>query len=259
MKHLLHIFLFFLSSNLLLAQSVVESNVDPKKEEKPQASPYFGFELSTSIDKPFADMAKRFGINNTLGLGLIKKTNKNIIYTINASLIFGRTINDDSVLHNVLTSENGIISNLGEVLNVGIFERGYHTGITVSKVFPINKKRIDNGIMASIGTGFIQHKIKYVDQDNQFPQLAKQYRKGYDRLTNGSYFETFVGYRYHSKNKLLNFYSGIDMLYAITKNRRDYTYDIILQENKTRNDILLGFKFGFIVPIYKKNVEEKYF
>ena len=101
--------------------------------------------------------------------------------------------------------------------------------------------------------------IKLFDRDNSFPQFRDSYYKGYDRLTNGGYIENFTGYTYHATNKLINFYAGIDAVWGFTQGRRDFLYDVARKDDQKRNDVLIGFKFGWVVPIYKKLTEETYY
>lgn len=219
----------------------------------------FNFSILGGYDFPAADMAKRFGNSYRLGLSINYKAASNYFFGIKGELLTGNKIHEDSLMWNLKTSQNGVISQLGEVLNVGTFERGYMIGLQAGKIFPFNTQNPNSGISTMFSTGFIQHKIKLFDKDLSFPQLRDEYIKGYDRLTNGIYFENYTGYTYFSKNKLINFTAGFDFVWGITKGRRDYLYDLARKDNARRNDILIGFKVGWIVPIYKKMSEETYY
>jgi hypothetical protein len=48
-------------------------------------------------------------------------------------------------------------------------------------------------------------------------------------------------------------------VWGFTQGRRDYLLDLGRPDTGNRNDILTGFKFGWVLPIYKKNVEETYY
>lgn len=234
-----------------------------KKEQKkpalPPAKPMFNFDLLGNIDLPAADMAKRFGVSYRLGIAMKYKTAKNWIYGLKGELITGNNIREDSLMINLKTSQGGVITQLGDVLNVGIFERGYMLGVEFGRIFPLLQANKNSGVTTIFSAGFMQHKIKLFDKDNSFPQLRDNYFKGYDRLSNGMYLENFTGYTYYSSNKLINFYAGLDVVWGYTKGRRDYLYDVARADNDRRNDILFGFKLGWIVPIYKKVTEETYY
>jgi hypothetical protein len=109
------------------------------------------------------------------------------------------------------------------------------------------------------GAGFMQHKINIFDQDKTIPQLRGDYRKGYDRLTNGWYLEQFVGYNMFDKSGLLNFHIGLDFVAGFTKGRRDFLYDVMRKDDASRIDLLFGLRGGWYIPIFKHKSEEIYF
>jgi hypothetical protein len=113
--------------------------------------------------------------------------------------------------------------------------------------------------MTLASVGFMQYKINMFDRDNSFPQLRDEYKKGYDRLTNGVYIEDFIGYNYFAKNKMINFYAGFNFVWGFTEGRRAYLLDLARPDTGNRNDILVGFKFGWVMPIYKKNTEDTFY
>lgn len=248
------IFSFTIFSSSLLAQERKED----KKKTKIEANKIWNLDVLGAIDYPAADMAKRFGTSYRIGLGIKLKTTTNWIFGAKFEFITGSKMKEDSLLYNMQTSL-GIISQSGELLNVGKFERGYMTGIQVGKIFPFAQMNPNSGPMMLASIGFIQYRINFFDRDNSFPQLRDEYKKGYDRLTNGIYIEDFFGYNYHSPNKLINFYAGVNFVWGFTKVRRDYTFDLQRVENNNRNDILMGFKLGWVVPIYRKKAEDTYY
>ncbi len=162
--------------------------------------------------------------------------------------------------------KNNITDEFGNHLNqdgtrmgVGLFERGYMIGIEGGKIFNIAKNNSDNGILALTTFGFMQHKINIFDRDKSIPQLRGDYRKGYDRLTNGLFVEQYIGYAYFSNNGLINFNIGFDIAAGFTKMRRDYQYDLMRGDNSTRVDLLFGIRGGWYIPIFKRKSEEFFF
>jgi len=253
--------LLFLMALQVSAQTTEsQKQTDEKKEPIMEiANKIYNLDLTGNIDFPLADMAKRFGTSYRLGIGLKYKTATNWIFGVKGELITGNKIREDSLLSNMKTSQGGVISQLGDVLNVGTFERGYLLGVQVGRIFPVLQANKNSGPTTTFSAGFIQHKIKLFDKDNSFPQLRDGYIKGYDRLTNGVFIENFTGYTYYAPNKLINFYAGINTVWGFTQGRRDFQYDVARKDDQKRNDIMFGFKFGWIVPIYKKVTEETYY
>jgi len=216
-------------------------------------------ELSASYDLALADMDTRFGNSFRLGAGISHKSRKNLIVGGQFLFILGGAVQEEGLLSNMSTSQNGIISQFGDVLKVEVYQRGYMCGLHFGKIFPVNKKNVNSGFTAISGAGFIQHKINIFDRDNVFPQLRDELVKGYDRLTNGLYLKQFLGYTYYAPNKLWNFRAGIDFVYGLTEGRRNWLYDVEQVGNEKRNDLLNGFSFTWNIPLYQKIVEETYY
>jgi hypothetical protein len=235
------------------------THLKTKKKIKSTGDRIMNVTLLANMDFPMADMAKRFGTSYRLGLGIKYKTASHWIFGAKGELITGKNIREDSLLINMKTSQGGVISQLGDVLNVGTFERGYMLGFEAGKIFRIWQLNRNSGPTTLFSVGFMQHKIKLFDKDNSFPQLRDAYIKGYDRLSNGVYIENFSGYTYYAENKLINFYAGLNMVMGFTQGRRDFLFDIARKDDQKRLDILMGFKFGWIIPIYKKMTEETYY
>ncbi len=59
------------------------------------------------------------------------------------------------------------------------------------------------------------------------------------------------------KKNNIKFFAGVELIKGWTKNLRTYNFDEMqYTSDSNRNDILLGIKVGFIIPIFKKNTEE---
>ena len=236
-----------------------------EKEKKTEADNVWNIEAKGAYDIPFADMADRFGNNFRIGAGIKYKTKNNWLFGIEHTFIVGGKIKETGFLQNLNTSGGGIINVFGEVLNPGIFQRGYMTGIQVGKILPYLNTNPNSGLTVQTGLGFMQHKINIFDRDNNLAPLLKvpntdlDYKKGYDRLANGMYVKQFVGYTHYAPNKLVNYVVGIDAIYGFTQGRRSYFFDTKQPGDAKRSDVLIGVSFAWVIPIYKKVTEETYY
>ncbi len=212
-----------------------------------------------SIDIPMLDQAKRFGVSNKIGAGYYVKNQKNLMYGGSMNFIFGSQIREDSFVWNIKSPQGDFLSANGEFLGIGFFQRGYTISAELGKILPIWNKNVNSGPMLKASAGYMRYKINIFDRNNAFPQFSATYKKGYDRLTSGLFGELFAGYSYFSPNKKANLYAGLSFVYAANKGRRDFLYDVARSGLDTRKDASIGFKVGYIIPIYKKVVEEKYF
>jgi hypothetical protein len=216
--------------------------------------------LNGSLDFPAADMAKRFGISYRVGPSVFYKTKKNWIIGAKADFIFGNKIKEESFLANLKSPDESYISYNGMRVGISPFERGYLLGLQAGRIITLSDKSSDNGLMLLTSAGFIQHKILIsYDRNTDLPQLAGDYKKGYDRLTNGVFLEQFVGYTYFSNNGLINFNIGLDVMAGFTKGRRDYLFDINKAGTDSRLDMLYGIRAGWYIPVFKRKSEEFYF
>lgn len=252
--------LFLLLSSCFLFTNGQDTNTesDPK-ETKHKGNKMWNLDVTGNIDFPAGDMAKRYGTSYRIGPSVKYKTKSNWIFGASFEFIVGNKFREDSLIWNVKSQQGGIISNQGDLLNIGAFLRGYKCGIMFGKILPILAANPNSGLTTLSGIGFMQHRINFFDRDNAIPHFREEYEKGYDRLTNGAYISEFLGYSYYSKNKAINFYAGFEAVWGLTRGRRDYTFDLQRADNASRNDILLGFKLGWVLPIYRKNVEETYY
>jgi hypothetical protein len=249
------ILLFLVSTLFSIKQNSILAQVDVR--DSCIATPMFTFHYGFQI--PGNDMAKRFGINSNLGGSFLFKNKKNWIGGIEFNYIFGNVIKEDTILKMISTSENGIISDQGVYADVKQFERGYYTNIKLGKIFTFNKPNPNSGIMVLASVGFIEHKIRTEVADNMAQQLKGDYKKGYDRLTNGIDISEFIGYIYMGNNRLVSFYAGIEFTQAWTQSRRDWDFDRMAPDKTKRYDTLYGIKIGWIIPLYRKASKGGYY
>ena len=55
--------------------------------------------------------------------------------------------------------------------------------------------------------------------------MSKEYKKGYDRLTNGPAITEGISYLHCGSKRLINFSLGLECTQGFTQNRRDYNFD----------------------------------
>jgi len=209
---------------------------------------------------PGGDLRDRFGRSFSAGSAVEWISKNNLIYGIDGSIFFGNVVKED-VLANLRTEEGQIIGNTRSYADVVQRQRGFYFGAHFGKLFNIIKDQNRSGIRTTISLGLWQHKIRIQDDPQSFvTQLDKQYKKGYDRLTNGFTLNEFIGYQHLSPNRLINFYFGLDFYQGFTKNRRSFNFDTRMQDDRKRFDMKVGFKLGWSLPFYLgEDAEERYY
>jgi hypothetical protein len=208
---------------------------------------------------PGGDLFSRFGDNSNVGVDVLFKTKKNWIWGIQYSYIFGDNVKENNILDNIKTKDGFIINSSGQEAIIRIFERGHTVMARTGRLINVLAPNPNSGIMLMLSAGYIQHKIKIDNIGNDVPQLNDEYKKGYDRFTNGIAAQAFAGYLLLSNSRLTNFYAGIEFTNAWTQSRRSLNYDTMQRDTKQRIDQLTGFRVGWIIPIYKKSPREFYY
>ena len=246
-----HFLLFFLLGCFVALKAQI--SIKDSSATIPMVSASFGLQL------PKGNLADRFGSNASLGFSFFIKNKNNWMYGVDWNYMFGRNIKESGILDSIKTENGQIIAPSGEYAEVIIYERGFHSSVYFGRLFPVLGPNPNSGIFYLVGLGLLQHKIRIEDTGNQTPQLAPEYRKGYDRLTNGFAINQFAGYSFLGNNKLVNFYAGIEFVHAWTQSRRSYDYDLMRRDTQKRKDMLIGIRAGWILPLYKRTPREFYY
>ncbi|OFX57810.1 MAG: hypothetical protein A2046_02200 [Bacteroidetes bacterium GWA2_30_7] len=216
------------------------------------------FSGSYSFQIPAGDLDERFGNSSSIGPSFMIKTKQNILLGVDFDFIFGNKINQPGVFDSILPSNGKFINKYGEFAKVLISERGFFLGGKIGKIIPIFKSNPNSGILITVRAGLLQHKIRIDNEDNNVPQILEDYKKGYDRLTNGFSVSEFIGYMYFSKSQFANFYAGFEFYQAWTENRRTIDFATMKHDEMQRKDYLYTIKVGLIIPIRKRSTNVYY-
>lgn len=217
--------------------------------------------FSYGAQLPGGDLADRFGANFIPGLGLEYLTDKsNRIIGLEGSFMFGSRVKED-VIAGLRTAEGYIIGEEGSYADIQLRERGIYLGGYLGKLFGVSPKNNRSAIKVTLGAGLLQHKIRIQDDPVQkAPQLSADYKKGYDRLSNGFALRQFIGYQLMDLDGRINFYAGVDLTQGFTQTRRSYNFDTFGPDASKRFDLLVGIRIGWILPFYTgKSADDIYY
>ncbi|RYD51473.1 MAG: hypothetical protein EOP52_10810 [Sphingobacteriales bacterium] len=210
-------------------------------------------------DLPFGDMSKRFGPSFRVGGSLQYRLKNNWQFGVKGDFIFGTDLREDSLLINMKDVSGFYINDNGRRVGMEIAERGYLLGLTGGKMISLSKNHPNRGVLLQLTAGYMQHRVFYYNQQDNFAQLRGEYKKGYDRLTNGLFVEPYVGYQHFSDNGLVNFHVGVGATLGFTAGRRDYQFDLARPYTESRLDGLFGVRAGWYFAIYRKRTEDIYY
>lgn len=215
--------------------------------------------ISYSYQIPSGDLKTRFGNNSNLGAMFLLKTKSNWLIGADYSFLFGNKLKENGILDSIKTDKGFIIDQNGQYAQTRLYERGYTASLKFGKLFPYFSPNKNSGFIFMASLGMLQHKIRIEDIGNSSPHLSPEYRKGYDRLTNGLAISEFVGYLLLSNNRLINAFGGFEFTQAFTQSRRSYNFDTMERDTKKRKDYLSGFRLGIILPLYKRGPQDFYY
>lgn len=223
---------------------------------KPFSVPFFS--VNYGVNFPAADLNERFGFFNAVGVNVGYKTTSNWQISVDGGALFGNKVNSLQPVQHILNQDSLINGSSGELAQYSIIMRGLSIGATVQKIITINKSIPNSGILLQLGTGYLQHKIRYDDIQSQVPQFQGEYVKLIDRLTGGIYLNQAIGYQYFSNNRLVNFKAVFEMTEGFTKPLRSYNLNA---ENPTesngRLDFFYSLKFTWVLPFFKKSTTKR--
>jgi hypothetical protein len=218
------------------------------------------FQFSGGFHVPFGDMADMYGMNAFAGISYAYKTKSNFLIGADFTYIFGNNVKDaDDLLSEHRTSDGQIVGPEGEYINILILQRGFAAGFYVGKIWPIFGPNPNSGLVAKFGVNYLEHRTWIETRENTMPHLEGEYRKGYDRKRGGIATYQFIGYQHFSNSRYANFFAGIDIYQGFMTDYRTYNYDQRAYTNGNYFDILLGFRAGWVIPIYKQVNRDFYF
>ncbi len=245
----INLFLTLLVSPLLI---FAQSSVKDSSISMLMIRPGIGLQM------PGGDLSKRFGNNAVISMDVTYKHRKKWMLNAEGSFIFSNKIKQANLFTHLINDQGIIIGDDGRVADIRVYERGYYITISSGLLFNFKKPNPNCGIFVTTGVGYIQHKIRVEDYTKTVPALRDDYKKGYDRLTNGICLHESVGYLFISNYRLVNFYFAADAVQGFTKSRRTYNFDDMGSENNQRLDLLFGARIGWVLPLYRQAPEKFY-
>ena len=267
---LLHLFQFFvLTLSFMLAQQVTAQHTKPSyqtdfssKDYVDTAAPMIWLDAHLAYHFPMGDLKNYFKNNFAVGPGFTFKAKSNWTIGFHFDYMFGADLRDSTYFNGTLANDNGIvIDGNGLVSPGGITAEGRYWSLMadVGKIIPVDRWK-NSGIWLRLGAGYFSHKIRVDDVSKQYPQLDDNYTKGYDRRSGGFVLNQFIGYQFIRKNRMLNFFVGVEFHEMWTKPNRNY----IFFEGPTADmpykfSGLIGIKAGWNIPLYEKKTTTTFY
>jgi hypothetical protein len=205
-------------------------------------------DFSFGVQTPMANMRDNFKTNLNIAGKINFFTPKHYIFALQGEYIYSDNICTD-VVSNLRNPDGLIVDKMGTPSNIALGQRGFFIGASIAKLFIFNpNKRRRAGLETRLTFGYLQHKIRLKVPGTDMVQIQGDYRHGYDRLTAGFAMQQYVGYRYMSPNRLINYFIGVDFLQGFTHNLRGYNFNERKVDTGLKIDMLLGIRAGLAIP-----------
>ena len=216
-----------------------------------------------AVHAPSGEVAERFGRSQSAGLGVLYKTKTNWTFGLLGDFWFGDQIKIYPQLVQAMSNENGrIFNSLGNPADLIAYQRGWLVGPEVGKIITFKGSYNPNsGIYITAGGGFMQHRIR-LESDNRnsiIYQAQREYVKGFDRLNQGWMLRATLGYIHAGNFRTLNFMTGFEIMYGQSRSLRGFNYDTGLPDNDVLQNLFIGYRIAWFLPIYSIAKKEKTF
>lgn len=238
----------FLSGVLAAQDGTAPITTEPHNKDKAIL-----FHVTAGGHIPAADMAKRFGLNGSIGGRIEFITKSNWILGFEGDFFFGNDVRENP-LKILALKEGYIIGNDLYPASIYLLERGYGGSGYLGKLFTTGKTR--SGIRVTLGGGFVRHKIRLQDDTRSVTQITGDYQKGYDRFTGGLALNQFVGWQHVGKTRRVNFTIGFEFNQGFTNTLRDWDFNEMRKLDENRLDLRFGLRASWILPFYLTQSDE---
>lgn len=236
--------------NAIYAQQTTPRKANTLKVKEEPKLPVVQIDFQYTYQQPFGMLNERFGGFNAIGIGASYRAVNALTVGFDLSALWGGNVKDNGRLDSITGPTGSLIDNNGNPAVMRLYMLGYHSNAYLGYLVRTSRANPNNGVMLRLGAGFLQHRIRYQHTINVMPQLEDDMFKGYDQLTYGFMTTQFIGYQYSSLVKIVNFWGGIELSQGFTQNRREFDYATRMPDTEPRRDFLIGFKAGFMIPIF---------
>ena len=267
---LLHLFFFFASALFLIVPQIADAQGSKpvyqtdfsSKNYVDTAAPMIWLDAHMAYHFPLGGLHTMFKNNFAVGPGFTFKTANNWTIGFHVDYMFGANMRDSAYFNGTLANEDGtVIDGNGLVSNGGITAEGRYwtVGVDFGKIIPVDRWK-NSGIWLRVGAGYFSHRLRVDDFGNQYPQLDGNYAKGYDQRSGGFALNQFVGYQFVRKNRMLNFYIGLEFYEMWTKPNRNYIFfQGPTADMPAKFSGLIGLKAGWNIPLYERKTTTTFY
>lgn len=215
------------------------------------------FAASYMYQVPMGDLSDQYGNNSNVGGNLNIKFPSNWTLGMEGQILFGSTYKDMRFLGNMVNSDGFIIGTNFSPEIPEVQGRGGNFFLEAGKIFPTSKENKNSGIHVKAGLGYLFYSALVIADQRMITQISGEYSDGYNRLQSGLSYNSYLGYTFYSKNKLINGSLGLQMTYANMKYEGNIDFATGKPLDKSGfSNILIGPKLSFYLILKTINKTE---
>jgi hypothetical protein len=248
---------FFLFCAILLSTKVY-SQIETRISKTDSAGLFVILAPNFTYNIVMADLRKDYGNNLAIGADIGVKMKSNWSIDFGFKYYFGGKVDAgliDSTFKNLVVDGFFIEGKNGgsATSEIELEFRGVSFHLQAGKIIAVTKRYRNSGIWIKAGIGVTQHFMNIKNPEDMVFSLAKEYKKGYDKLTLGFSLYQFIGYAHINRRNLFCMYGGVEFMENFAKRQRVYDYSLMRKDNTKRFETMIGIKIGWIIPLYRHN------
>ena len=232
-RNVVSIFLCLLLSESGISQSIKENALD------------FGF--SFGFETPLADLKDRFGTMYGGDFSLNYYTgSKGSQFGIKLGFLTSDAVRED-VFAPYRTEKGQLLSQDGVPTAVNSRMAASYVGVDFNQNLMNLGKNEHAKVFIGLGTGFMQHKIRFIEFTQTVPLAVENYAKGHDRNSRGLYIEEQLGIKVRKNQKKYDL--SLFSFQGFLKPVRAIQFDTGIKNTDTRLDVAIGIKFRWYISL----------
>ncbi|PCJ65230.1 MAG: hypothetical protein COA58_10245 [Bacteroidetes bacterium] len=208
---------------------------------------------------PGGDLKERFKPFSSIGLGVDYKFKNKLMVGVDYDWYFGNSVNEIGTFSEITSTSGQIIDKNGDFSIIRLNMKGHYATVNIGYLLSLPSNEPNSGILFSVGTGFMLHKIDILSSQVTIPQVNGDYEYGYDKLTYGLATKQYIGYQYLVNKNKYHVRAGIEFNQGFTQGRRTWDFNANKSGLDKRFDTTIALKLGIIVPVYTKKAEDEEF
>lgn len=208
---------------------------------------------------PAGPLADRFGLSNTVGMGVRRTTHSGWRFGAHYRFQTGADVRETGLLQNLIDPNGHIVDNEGRIALVTAQQRGTLLFLTAGRKWAAGGQHPETGFIAEVGAGFWEHKIHFQNRGNRVTQLDEPHLAGYDRLTGGGMLLPRIGFEYHSPNGQARLEFGLEACLGRLQPNRIWNADTGTRDTGPRSDRTVGVFAGWILRLKARSSSLDYY